>query len=387
MNLKESCFKIFIMEKSEQKKKNKFHLFKHHLHNESNDIKYHGPLSYRHMRIIAWVCMMFMALSIIFSVFAKTKSSDGLKTTSDVFSSIGSLALPLFLIANFSFIMRNRANLKRVILFYTFAALGMMFVAYCFAFRYYFTFFTRYDAENFVLAEALLEGVLNMYVNKFVFLNVFIDLLLCSVSFAFLTYEPKHYFVGKKRIIFRLFVIFPIAYELACVYFKLHIITSDTFSIPWYLFPLLTTKPPMLLLAFLILTIVVAIRKKIYLKKNNYNEEQYERFLKTNANSLHFSLMIIVILLFAVIVDIIVYAIVTGSIANSLGISIDEASNAVARSGLGSTIPVIIIFPLIFLFSYSKEYEDKIIDKIIPMCGVALCIYAVLESFIQLIST
>lgn len=375
------------MEKSKEKKPNKFHLFKHYLHNEENDISYRGPLSYRHFRIIAWVLMVCMALSILFGVFHKFKSECGYDVAADVLNTFGSLALPLFLIANFSFIMRNHKNIKKILMFYGFAALGMMVVAYGFLFRYYFSIMTRYRSENYELAKDLIELIINKNINKYVFLNVFIDLFLCSLCFTFLTYQPKKYFQGKKIILFRLLVIIPILYELGCVYIKLHTITSESFMIPWYVFPLLTTKPPMLLLAFLVLTIIIAIRKNIYLKKTNSTEEQYEKFLQTNANSLHFSILTIIVLLFTVIIDVIVFAIVTDSISQSMGVEFELISSPVLKSGLGQTLPVIFIFPLIFLFSYSKDYKDNIIDKFIPLCGVGLCLYVVVEAIVQFVAT
>ena len=375
------------MEETQKKQKNKFHIFKHHLHNENNDIKYRGPLTYRHFRIIAWICMMFMALSILFGVFYKIKHEEGYNTAQLIFNQIGVLALPLFLIANFSFILRNKKNLKKVVLFYGLAALGMMAIAYGLVFRYYFTVLTHYDSENYYLAKITIEVLINSNIKKYVFLNVFIDLFLCSLSFAFLTYHPKKYFQGKKIIIFRLFVLLPIAYELASVYLKLHIITSDSFMIPWYIFPLLTTKPPMLLLGFLILTILLAYRKHLYIKKTKCSEEQYEKFLQTNANSLHFAFMTIAVLLFAVVVDIVVYLIVTNSIANHIGLTFEETQPLVSKSGLGETIPVILILPLIILFSYSREYKDTLIDKFIPLGGVGLCVYVVMESIVQFLAT
>lgn len=105
------------MENDPKTKKNKFHLTKYYLHDESNDIKYRGPLSYRHLRIVGWVCMVFMALSILFSAFAKLKHSDGLATTSNVFNTIGTIALPPFLIANFGFILRHHNKLKKILLY------------------------------------------------------------------------------------------------------------------------------------------------------------------------------------------------------------------------------------------------------------------------------
>ena len=143
----------------------------------------------------------------------------------------------------------------------------------------------------------------------------------------------------------------------------------------------------MLLLGFLILTIIFSFRKRIYLKKNQCGEEQYEKFLKTNANSLHFSIMTIAVLLFAVIVDVIVFVIVTSFMSNASGYELEVTAEHVLKSGLGKTIPVVIIFPILIFFSYSREYEDKIIDKIIPMAGVALCGLAAIESFVQIFAS
>ena len=255
------------MEEENKVQRNKFHFFKYYLHNKDNDIKYRGPLTYRHLRIIAWVCMMFMAISIVFSIFGKIKMSDGLKTTANVFNSLGSLALPLFLIANFSIIMRSHNNIKRVLLMHGLTALGLIFVAYAFVFRYVFSVTTHYDSENYEGAKFFVETLINSNPSRYVFLNVFIDLFLCSLSYMFITYHPKKVFTGKKIILFRLLIILPIFYELVCIYLKLHVLTSD-FLIPWYIFPLLTTKPPFLLLAFVVLTLIYSHRKRVYLKQD-----------------------------------------------------------------------------------------------------------------------
>ena len=164
------------MEETAKKKTKKFHLFRLHLHDENNDIKYRGPLSYRHLRIIAWVFMMFMAMSVVFSVYAKFtllgKSEDlrsAFQTTSDVFSWIGTLALPVFLIANFSIIMRSHKNLKRILILHGGIALGLLVVSYLFVFRYYFTITTKYRGDDYELSKILLEAILNLNPSKFVY--------------------------------------------------------------------------------------------------------------------------------------------------------------------------------------------------------------------------
>ncbi len=380
------------MEETQKKKRNKFHLFKHHLHDENNDIEFRGPLSYRHLRIIAWVFMMFMAMSVVFSVFVKfplfSKPDDvknAYRITSDVFSWIGTLALPVFLIANFSVIMRSHKNYKKILMLHGFTALGLMAVAYLIVFRYYFTLSMRFVGLEYVDSKDVIETLLNINPSKFVYLNVFIDLFLCSLTYTFLTYEPKKYFQGKKIVFFRLLVLIPILYELGSIYVKLHALSTPEFMIPWYVFPLLTTKPPLLLLAFFLLVLISALRKKRYLM-NGHTEDEYDRYLKTNANSLSFSIITCIVLFIAIILDIIIASICSVSIATKMGIDVETGVDIVMKSGLGKTITVIFIFPLIILFSYSRDYQDNLIDKIIPLVGIGVCVYSVVETFVQLLA-
>ena len=381
------CITIYPMEKEQKNKGNKFHLFKWHLHNQDNDIKFRGPLSYRHLRIIAWIFMMFMAMSVVFSSFVRFRhAGEAIQTTADIFSTIGSLALPTFLIANFGLILRNHKEAKKTLVMHGLIALGMMALAYLFVFRYVFTVLSRYNGEVFEVSQELVTLVLNWNPSKFVYLNIFIDLFLCSLSFFLLTYEPKKFFTGKKIILFRLLVILPIAYEVACVYVKLHTLTTPEFNIPWYVFPLLTTKPPLLLLSFFILTIIFAIRKHLYLKRG-HTEDEFDAYLKTNANSLQFSITTCVVLLFAIALDIVVLTICSNSLADKMIITVEEASDEVLKSGIGKCLPVVFIFPLIILFSYSKTHKDTFVDKVIPLAGITICVYSVVESLVQLYAT
>lgn len=375
------------MEKAQKAKKNRFHLIKWHLHNQDYDIKYRGPLSYRHMRVIAWIFMICMAMSVVFSAFVRFKhSGGGIKIAGDVLSIIGTLALPMFLVANFSVIMRSHKNMKKILLTHGLMALAMLIACYVFVFRFYFTLTTKYDNEAYTLMAGLLETLLNSNPSKFVYLNIFIDLLLCSLSYLFLTYEPKKYFKGKKIIIFRLFVLLPVLYEFGCIYIKLHVFFNDAFIIPWYIFPLLTTKPPLLLFSFLVLTLIFAIRKRRYLNKG-HTEDEYDEYLKTNANSLQFSILTCVVLVLAIILDIIIASICAGTLAAKRDIPIETAVSVVQTTGLGKCFPVLFILPIIMLFSYSRSYENKLVDMVIPVVGLGFCVYSVLETFVQLWAT
>lgn len=375
------------MEKAQKAKKNRFHLIKWHLHNQDYDIKYRGPLSYRHMRILAWIFMMCMAMSVVFSAFIRFKhAGGGIKTASDVLSIIGTLALPMFLVANFSIIMRSHKDVKKILLTHALMALAMLIACYVIVFRFYFTITTKYDNEAYPFMAGILETLLNSNPSKFVYLNIFIDLLLCSLSYLFLTYEPKKHFKGKKLIIFRLFVLLPILYEFACIYVKLHVFFNDEFIIPWYIFPLLTTKPPLLLFSFLVLTLIFAIRKRRYLNKG-HSEDEYDEYLKTNANSLQFSILTCVVLVLAIILDTVIASICAGSLAARRDIPTETAIAVVQTTGLGKCFPVLFILPIIMLFSYTRSYENKLIDMVIPVVGLGFCIYSVLETAVQLWAT
>ena len=119
---------------------------------------------------------------------------------------------------------------------------------------------------------------------------------------------------------------------------------------------------------------------------NGHTEDEYDRYLKTNANSLSFSIITCIVLFIAIILDIIIASICSVSIATKMGIDVEAGVDVVMKSGLGKTITVIFIFPLIILFSYSRDYEDKLIDKIIPLVGIGVCVYSVVETFVQLLA-
>ncbi|MBR1846757.1 MAG: hypothetical protein IJ787_03480, partial [Bacilli bacterium] len=51
----------------------------------------------------------------------------------------------------------------------------------------------------------------------------------------------------------------------------------------------------------------------------------------------------------------------------------------ISASGIGSTIPLILISPIAVLFSYTKHYETKTLDRLVPIGGIALLIIVTIE--------
>ena len=77
-----------------------------------NDIRYRGPLSYRHLQILAWICIAFKILFILTNLSLRINPSQpqwlyALRGTCDT---IGEFSLPLFLFANFAIILDEKKS-------------------------------------------------------------------------------------------------------------------------------------------------------------------------------------------------------------------------------------------------------------------------------------
>ena len=102
-----------------------------------NDIKYQGPLSYRYLRIIAWIALIVGQVVILNTLSTKFFSSpflsDDWKT---VLTIIPELTTPLFIIASFGRILDGKRSFKNTILFYGAAFLGVG-LGFCFFYARY----------------------------------------------------------------------------------------------------------------------------------------------------------------------------------------------------------------------------------------------------------
>ena len=79
-----------------------------------NDIKFRGPLSYRHLLIIGWLCISFKVLEVLTSIGISLDPNQpkwiyGLNGFAGI---LGYFALPLFLIANFAIILDKKKTYK-----------------------------------------------------------------------------------------------------------------------------------------------------------------------------------------------------------------------------------------------------------------------------------
>lgn len=348
-----------------------------------NDIKYRGPLSYRYVRILAWIFQVcFVSSAILSTEIISGIISHNANIAAIVLSYLGELAIPSFLIANFAIILNSGTGTFKK-LFKTYILFGSIMLLLLFAFMYRYIFQIMYKSTgDFKESVKVLNSTLNASPKIGFALNMFIDLILCSLVWFFLTYRPKK-IKGKKVIWFRLLVILPILYEITCDVIKILPIYEKNFQLPFYLFPFMTSKPPFTFLAFIILALVLKFREKLYEKRCG-SLDNYDQFLKTNANSFAFSLVTSAIFLIVGILDIISFIVIGNEIAVQIPeLSILEILEQLMARGIGTASVLILFIPILLLFSYTKQHKSKSFDSVLPFIGIIAVALSVLETIID----
>ena len=362
--------------------------------NEQNDIKYRGPLSYRHLRIIAWVFLAIAQIGVILSFGTTIYQNENMYGIwPNILSFFSSFMSPLFLLASFAVVLNAKDGYRRLIITYTGIALLIIF-GFIFVYEYY-VVGTFAIAVGYSNANEIVRGFFQAAsTNRFITFNIFIDLLLCTLVTFFTNYRPTKYFQGKKLIIFRLFTLLPILYELGSILVKI-LITTQSLSVSPIIFPFLTTKPPVAFFIFVSLALFMKNREKFYLKKGKTHEE-FLQFQKTNVNSWHFSSFLSVTIAISAVIDIIIFVIVymvvlTASLPSDgiddmvfFNVSTETFDNLTSW-GLGKTASMIIIIPIVLLFDYRKTYKNNLMDMIIPAGGIALLVLVTLEGGYEVI--
>ena len=354
-----------------------------------NDIRYRGPLSYRHFRIFGWLCLAVAQVAAIAGVAARInpEALSGYGTLINVLTLLGGLALPLFLIANFAVILNGNQSYKKLIAMYGGLSV-LVYLGFLFVYEHYIV-----GALTIVVSDeqqaretlAMLAAIISRY--GFFNFNIFIDLFLCVILNFFLNYRPEKSFKGKSLIVFRSFALLPILYEAFSIVIKIYASTGRIIVSP-YVYPLLTTKPPMMFLLFIAMSLFIKAREWLYLLHKKSRGE-YKRFLKTNVNSLHFSICTAIIMLIVAVADIILVIVLPFAVMGE--VSQEAASGAYAQAlsivsswGIGKSSALLGLIPFIMLFSYTRNYKKSNIDMFIPMAGVGLIAMIYVEGIYQL---
>ncbi len=353
-----------------------------------NDIRYRGPLSYRTFKILGWICIALSQVAVLMTVDARMDPgmAEVLQTPTTALNLLANLALPFLLIANFALILNHSEGYAVQIRRYAALALMVLILSVI--------LFSRYAVGTAAIAigdrreaMAFLESWFWEASPKGYFaFNLFIDLLLCAMLMYFLNARPKRVFTGKRVLIFRAFAALPILYETASILLKA-LATAGKVRLPLILFPFLTVKPPLTFLVFLVMAVFIKRREVRYCRSGRTYEE-YLGFLDTNRNSWDFARFTAKILAVTGILDLILTIV---SVLTQIGLEADmEAVNITemmdrSAFGLGESFSLLLLAPIMLLFSYTRTHKNKILDTLIPAIGVAAIVLAYLEGLYQVL--
>ena len=283
--------------KQPKKKRTRLHEFTH-----ENDIRYLGPLSYQHFQILGWACIVLSQVVLLMRLVGRLDAQTAADSASlvAILSGIAAFSLPFLLIANFSRILNNEGYKPQLIKnIGASAAIAGLF--YLFFYRYLVGILHALidtPEQAMPVMQSLVEAINQ---KGFLCFNIFIDLLLCTLVMLFLNYKPRRFFRGKSGIIFRLFALLPIGYEVLCMVLKIQA-ARGTRAIPVWMYPLLPVKPAMTFVLFVVLALFVKTRE-LRFRRHGKTHEEYKVFLKTRKNSLNFSIFLAVMLVIVSIID------------------------------------------------------------------------------------
>ena len=362
-----------------------------------NDISYRGPLSYRHLLIIGWICISFKVLDILISLGIRLDPNQPqwLLTFGKVAGVLGSFALPLFLIANFAIILDKKKTYKQQLIKFGGLSLGVILLFVIIKEHYVVGIITAAIGDRAQANKLVHETLLDSAVTGSLIFNLFIDLFLCTLFMCFMEYTPVKYFQGKKLKLFRAMAVLPVLYEVGALVLRITMSVMD-FRPPYIVYPFLTTKPFMSFILFIFLALHIKLEEKRFMKKGK-SAEEFDEFIQTNDHSLRFSIFTSIMILITGLVDLFVYAFSTVFLtywASGTSLEADLSQEAyekvlplaakfVGAWRFGEHYEMILLIPLILLFSYTRKHKNDKVDLFIPIGGVVLAFLVGIEGTYQ----
>lgn len=406
-----------------------------------NDIRYSGPLSTTHFKVLGWLCIVVAQIEIIIRLGGVLDPgiAAGTVTWLKVLDYISDLALPFLLIVNFAQLLSAHEGYKNQLIINGAAMAGICGLSYLAFYRYLVGGLASLLQDP---AEALpaFETVLGLFLPcGFFAFNIFVDLFLCTLTMIFLNYNPRRVFVGRARILFRLLALLPMAYEVGCMRLKLNA-ARGLVQIPVWAFPLLTVKPPMTFVLFVALVLFIKTRE-LRFRRHGKTHEEYTAFLKTRRNAWNFSVFLAIMMVIVSVADLaVVFGLslneVTHSVAaddgqltmetvqvkaeaveaaleaveaqadamtpeeleaartkavqdalheEMISASINEGIRLSEAVGFGGSVNLILLAPVVLLFSYTRKPKNRLLDTLIPVAGMALIVLVYIECTHQLL--
>ncbi len=358
-----------------------------------DDIKYRGPLSYRAFQIIGWICLVVTQAVVLTTVASKANpdTANHYARMAEGLYYIGAMSLPFLLLASFATMLNHNTSYLMQLVKNLGLMLALAAMFYVGVYHFLLGSLSALDPEP-GRAERFLEDMIHSSGTGFIAFNVFVDLFLCTLFLFFLCYRPKKLFQGRSVILLRLCAALPVAYELGCIWWKWDSAKGIS-HIPVQAFPFLTVKPPMTFLVFIVLAIYIKVRERHFLKHGRTYEE-YQAFLGTNRNSLHFAVFAAVLLLVAGLLDLLFFIDIasyeileTLKLDNLSKIDVFDPNLVLGASamGFGNAVQLLLMPPFVLLFSYTRTHKNKLIDVFIPILGIVCILMLYLQGSYQII--
>jgi hypothetical protein len=367
----------------------------------ANDISYRGPLSYRHLLVIGWICISFKVLDLLISLGIKIDPNQPqwMLTLGKVAGFLGAFALPMFLIANFAIILDKKKTYKQQLIKFGGLSLGVILVFIIVKEHYAVGLVTAVIGNRADAGRLVDEAIYQWAMTGSLIFNLFIDLFMCTLFMFFLEYEPQTRFQGKKLRLFRAMALLPILYEVGALALRITVVMTD-FKPPYIVYPFLTTKPFMSFILFIILALHIRFDESRF-KKRDKSPEDFEEYTRTNDHSLRFSIFTSVMILVTGAIDFIVYvlctvyltyvaaginpdtAVLTQEAEKTLDEVLPLAMKVVGAWRFGEHYTMILLIPVILLFSYTRNHKNMKADTFIPIGGVVLALLVAIEGTYQ----
>lgn len=344
--------------------------------NAENDIKYLAPFGINHARTLAWICVIILQIVCVMETAGKIRSEELINPQiSEIIQMISGMSLPLFLLASFSYILQNKENSGRIVLFYLIASSIIPILFYLVFYHFGAGLFEHFYSSQGEDIRGAFLGIITAVGGDLFNCNIFIDMLLFSSLTYFLTANPKtKLFEGKRIWIFRAFGLAPIIYEGAAFIYKL-LLVFNKITPNIMISSLLPAKAPLTFIAFA-LVLASEIAKKRRFMKLGGSEEAYNEFFMTNKNSLMFAKSTAKIFAFVGLTDL-AFMIICYLILNLGNIS---DITPILKLNLGYSSELALLAPFILLFSYNKKPKIANYNLLLPFGMICITIIIYLEA-------
>lgn len=326
------------------------------------DLKYKGFLSYRSLKIIGFLFLIFAQIFLIYNLVSKLVSDlpSWVGETANVLNTISLFALPMFLAANFCLIMANKKTIVKNLIFYSLMAI-LFYAAVVLVYYRYLNGYIGVFIEDPVQTAQVAEAVAYKFFGNVINYNVFVDLALFSLFFFFFFYKPKKINTPKKMIVFRSFSVVPVFIVIAsAVLYAFYYL--GRINLPIAVLAILPCRSIAIYAIFVIISILVKVRQKKFIDWGG-TQEEYDKYLKTKRNSLEVSVIASIVVFVVCLIDFLL--LITFPV--------------VLLGGVGLNFYLAVIIPFLFLLSYNRQPKYKFIDTLIPVVFVIIVVLLYLE--------